>query len=229
MLTVIQVVLIVIAALIVLLLAAPFEARARGEWPGRLLEVRASWGWLLVAFRLEARPGAVSPALELLGLTVWKGKRRRADSPDRGKKDKPEKQKKDGGKPGLSARETLRLLTDRELWREAVSFLRRLVRALRLEARLDGSYGTDDPALTGVLAGLIAALSNEKIALNLRPDFVEEVLDIEGYVRTRFYLGELIVIVLALLWRKPVRRLWLTKVKSRFKFKFKVKEEIQHV
>ncbi|NPV93111.1 MAG: hypothetical protein HPY50_20290 [Firmicutes bacterium] len=222
---VLEVLLIAIAVLIVLLLAAPFEASLRGAWPESSALGRASWGGVLVVFRLEARPGGYSSRLAVLGLTVWKsgGRPGTSGSEAKAKPEKPEKPKPK--KKGTSSGGTLRMLKDRELWREAISFLRRLVRALRLEAKVDGAYGTDDAALTGILAGIIAVLGGSRVMLNLQPVFVEEVLDVEGYAKTRFFIGELIWIVLALLWKRPVRRLWMPKIKA----KFRLKEAGQHV
>lgn len=217
MITVIQVFLLLLAALAGLLLAVPFGVKVRGKWPDRFIRARISWGGALAVFNLEARPGEVSPSLAVLGMTVWRGQGK--ESPRREKRDKREKGKKVKGRSGFSAREGLRILADRELWGEAVSFLRRVKRALRMEARMEGVYGAEDPALTGMAAGLLGVLSSEKVVLNLQPDFCEEVLDIEGFFSSRFFLGELLGIGLALLWRKPVRRLWVPRLKAKFKFK----------
>lgn len=124
-------------------------------------------------------------------------------------------------KPAFSWQEAIELLRDRRLLATAIAFLRCLWRAFHLEVRLAGTYGTDDPALTGYLAALLATMDVDDIVCDLHPDFSCAILDISGSIRGHFIPAQLLALALTFMWQKPVRRLWLAKLKTK---KSKLKE-----
>jgi hypothetical protein len=82
--------------------------------------------------------------------------------------------------------------------------------ALSLRAEGRAVFGFEDPSLTGMVCGLLAAagLYYRHTALTLTPDFLEPGL--AGYlsIQGRFTVGRLLFIVFKFLLSQPVRRLW---------------------
>ena len=113
-----------------------------------------------------------------------------------------------------------------DLMNAVYRYLIRLVPCLHLEARLDGEYGTGDPALTGMLSGVIAALAAEQPWVRLNPNFMEACLDIEGEVKGRLFTFVVLWHTLALLLSSPVRSLWWPKFNIK---KFRVREVVKGV
>jgi hypothetical protein len=211
----------VAAVLLILLMIMPIDFTGRGEWGDvRFVEIRLQWACGLAALGFAVREGSFDTALSIGGLVLWRGGKKKKGSK------RPVKQKPDKKNNDFNLRKTIELLSDAELFKAGIVFLRRLIRAFRLDIKLSGRYGADDPALTGLLAGLLALINGDRIKLNVQPDFTEAVLDIRGALQSRVIPAELLGICLALLWQKPVRRIWLSIIKSKIRFK---KEAVQHV
>lgn len=209
------------AVLLILLLIVPFDFEGRGEW-GEVKYIKATLKWAggLVLLGLAVRRASFDTTLSIGGFKLWRGGKKKKSLPH------PKKQKTVKKNNDFNLRKTVELLSDGELLKAGIAFLRRLVRALRLDVMLSGRYGTDDPALTGVLAGLLALVNGDKINLSMQPDFAEAVLDLRGTLHSRVIPAELLGICLALLWQKPVRTIWMSAIKTKIRFK---KEAVQHV
>ncbi|MEW6727138.1 hypothetical protein ACP3TJ_09205 [Desulforudis sp. 1088] len=212
-----------------LLLSVPltFQARGRFGTEDRSVQCEAAWTGGLVAASIAASGGKPSFTLRLAGLPipVPHGK------PGVGVKKKqrePRKQKHSGKRQGFPLTKTLALL-NQSLLSVLLSYLRKLVRALNLHLELNGVYGTDDPALTGALAGLVAILPRGRLKLDLEPDFTGSVLDVSGTVRARIVPIVILWLTARLLLTGPVRRLWWPKVLKVFKKGQRIKEVAQHV
>jgi len=169
------------------------------------------WAWGLVAARLDVREGKTNFSLRLGPLNIRP--RRREEQNEIKKTRKPRhpgqrgKNKRNGPR-AVSRWKSIAGFLDNRLIGKAFSFLRRLIRSLNLKFRLEGEYGTGDPALTGYVAGLLAALNSGRGEWSPRPNFTEAILDLRGEFRGR-------VIPAGLLWHTggfflaaPVRRLW---------------------
>jgi len=220
-LTPILVILTIATVLLVHLLIMPFDFAGRGEWGGvKYFEARLKWAGGLAVIVFTGREGSFITTLSIGGLTLWRGGKKKKSLPS------PGKQKSAKGKNDFSLRKIIGLLSDVELFKVGIAFLRRLVRAFRVDIKLSGRYGADDPALTGLLAGLLALINGDKIKLNMQPDFTDAVLDLRGALQSRVIPVELLGICLNLIWQKPVRRIWVSAIKTKIKFK---KEEVQHV
>ncbi|TEB07806.1 hypothetical protein Psch_01361 [Pelotomaculum schinkii] len=209
------------AGMLVLLLIMPFDFTGRGEWGDiKYIEARLKWAGGLAAIGFAVREGSFNTTLSIGGLTLWRGGKKEKSLP------RPGKQKTVKKKNDFNLRKTIELLSDGELFKAGIAFLRRLVRAFRLDMKLSGRYGADDPALTGLLAGLVALINGDRIKLKMQPVFTEAVFELRGALRSRVIPAELLGICLTLLWQKPVRRIWLSVIKNKMKFK---KEAAQHV
>lgn len=97
---------------------------------------------------------------------------------------------------------------------ELITFLFKTLRQIwaTLSIKLEGkaTFGFEDPALTGLTYGFMAAvgLSGQHPGLKLTPDFLEA--GFEGFlsVRGRFTVGTVLFILGRFLLSRPVRRLW---------------------
>ncbi|OPY56535.1 MAG: hypothetical protein A4E55_02065 [Pelotomaculum sp. PtaU1.Bin035] len=217
----ILVILTAAAILSVLLLIIPVDITCRGEWGEvKYIKARLKWAGGLAALDFAVREGSFNTTLSTGGLTLWRGGKKKKSLP------RPGKQKPVKKNNNFSLRKIVELLSEGELFKLGIAFIRRLFGAFRLDVNLSGRYGAGDPALTGLLAGLLALVNGDKIKLNVQPDFTEEVLDLRGALRSRLIPLELLGICLTSLWQKPVRRIWLSVIKTKIKFK---KEAVQHV
>jgi hypothetical protein len=82
--------------------------------------------------------------------------------------------------------------------------------ALSLRAEGRAVFGFEDPSLTGMACGLLAAagLYGRHPALAITPDFLEPGLAGNLSVRGRFTVGRLLYIAVKFLLSRPARRLW---------------------
>lgn len=104
------------------------------------------------------------------------------------------------------------------LLKEVCHFLNRLQRSLHLKLRLTGEYGTDDPALTGFLAGLLAALNGSRTGLRLHPNFSETVLNLQGEISGRLIPAVLFCQLIGFLLTASVRKIWWSALKTKLSF-----------
>ncbi len=90
----------------------------------------------------------------------------------------------------------------------------RLWRSLGLEAQGKLTYGLEDPYLTGVCEGLRAMLPWPR-DLRLTPDFGEAKL--EGWARVRMRVVPIrpAAVLVAVLLRREIRRVWWPRLKAR--------------
>ncbi|MEW6426312.1 MAG: DUF2953 domain-containing protein [Bacillota bacterium] len=174
-------------------------------------EGELAWAGGLAAARLGIREGKPDFSWRL---GPFNGRPRRRSGRDKGEKPrksrhsgKGKQRKRDGFRP-VSGWKSIAPFVDRRLIGKTVSFLRRLFRSLHLKLRLEGEYGTGDPALTGYLTAALAALNSESRDLSLRPNFKEAFLDLRGEFRCRVVPAGLLLHTGGFLLAAPVRRLW---------------------
>jgi len=103
------------------------------------------------------------------------------------------------------------------LLKEVCRFLNRSQKSLNLS--LEGEYGTADPALTGFVAGILAALNSSHCNLRLHPNFSETTLNLRGMIRGRLIPMVLICQFFAFLLAASVRKIWWSALKQKFTIK----------
>lgn len=229
---------IILIAIIVLLpavlLSVPLTFKARGLTMGPQLKLRITWGGGLIAAVMETNGWKTVLRLRLAGITLPSptsrkkpGTARAAEKSGRqkGRQEKVRKKKQGFSPPALSD------VINRQLLAEVVGYLKRLIKSIRLRMQLCGVYGTDDPALTGLIAGLIATLRTKHCNFDLDADFSEPVLDVTGDVSGRVVPGVILWLTIRLLLSKPVRKLWWAQFKKKLTGKRlkKSKEATNHV
>jgi len=123
--------------------------------------------------------------------------------PVKRKKPKARRKKKAPAAVLFAHRETLL-----KLLRESIVALFRIVCSLELrQANLEITYGTEDPAATGMLYGLYSTLPRSLLPANLRfelsPDFEEETFRSSMNVEIQCRLYRLIWIMTLFVWAMP--------------------------
>ncbi len=211
------------------LLSVPLTFRARGclRTEERWLEAGAAWGYGFLAgtFSLKGRETAFS--LRLAGIPLPLSREKSETVKARSKKVKKKGKKKTGRKEekhrfNFSAAAVL----NREFLGVVLDYLHRLRQSFRI--RLSGVYGTGDPALTGMLAGLIAVLNTGYHKINLEADFSEPALDLTGEISARIVPVVILWLTMRLLLAKPARKLWCPYLKIKL-IRRKPKEGAQYV
>ncbi len=190
-----------LVGLLLALVLLPFRVRALGAVHGAEPAggVRLEWAWGLVGF--EA--GNEGAALRLLWLRVWRfGARKKGATADEEekKKKKEEKKGKKKGKKKASGSVLARLRAGLEHGPALRRMLKRLAATLHFRLVARGVVGTGDPADTALLFGAVRALQElPGVELDLRPDWLDEELEIDARASVRIWIADLLVVVVALL------------------------------
>ncbi len=104
---------------------------------------------------------------------------------------------------------------DTQVFREIFRCLSRLWQSLHLRGELAGEYSTDDPAITGYIAALISVIRINNLKLLLTPQFAETSLNLKGHLQGRLIPGLIILELANLMLKKPIRLIWLTRLRNR--------------
>lgn len=219
----------------VLLLTMPIAFRAGGVIsPGGLgVEARVAWGWGLFAATVMKKGNETSIRLGLAGIPLSLPRRKpgKAGGGDLKKKAGDGKIKKKAGRDGKTGRfglSTVGAVLNRKLLNAVLEYVKRLLGSLRVRLRLSGVFGADDPALTGAILALMAALHAENINLDLNADFSGPVLDVNGEISGRVVPIVILWLTIRLFLAEPARKIWWALLKSKLA-KTKTKEVAQHV
>jgi hypothetical protein len=136
----------------------------------------------------------------------------------------PGKKKPRTEKGGGGSSVNIASFINRDLFVAIKVAFRQLVRALHFDLNLSGTYGFEDPSLTGFTVGVISAANRGSRSIDLNPDFTREVVDMRGGIRGWVIPLQIMAICIVFLFRKPVRAMWWPKIK----FKKKQKEAVRY-
>ena len=182
----------IVAGLLLLLLLVPIQLRVRGDLRDATLSGQAEgrWGWGLVSVRIGADRTAT---LHLMGIRIYRLKPR-----DRRPPPKPARARKRGGMKWL-------IQYRRVLWR----LMARLAGTLRLQARITGELGLDDPAATALLVQLLWELNDrlERVTLEVHPDYLDETFSVAGEARALLWPLHVGLVLLGALLQRETREM----------------------
>ena len=203
---------LLLVALPLLLLSVPLTCRARGclRTGERRLKCRFSWGRGLLVVALEIDGSITSSRVRLAGITLPLPRIKPGTSPKKNKSKNQPKRKKESGLDFSD----MAAAVNRQLLTELLGYLKRLFSSLQPRLRLSGVYGADDPAVTGMLAGIITTLPAGRRHLDLDADFSGPVVDITGTLKVRIMPIIVLWITTRFLLAKPVRSYWWTRRKK---------------
>ncbi|MFZ5633090.1 MAG: hypothetical protein ACOY40_09615 [Bacillota bacterium] len=188
------------------------------------MEVRLAWGWGLLAAAIGINGRKMSFGFRLAGIALPVS--RKKPGTVRAKKITKKTGRK-GERHGFNL-SAVNTVLNRKLLTVVLGYFKRLFKSFRLRLRLSGVYGTDDPALTGLLVGLIAALHAEHFNFDLDADFSGQIIDVTGETSGRIVPIVILWFTICLLLAEPVRKLWWAQLKTKF-IRRKPKEAEQYV
>lgn len=205
-------IMIFLAGLILLLLVLPFDYSGQVlTADGFRVKLALRWAWKLLGISAEIEGEDVDIALCLLNARVYKLKGR--DTRDKGKHSKVQKdEKKKKGRKSFELKD----VTDKELMNEVIEYIKRMFCIIKpKQLYLSGTYGFDDPSLTGIICGAAGAIKSliPHANLNLTPDFSQEILEIDLCAEGRIIVGSLAYQTVKTVFKMPVRKILFKKKK----------------
>jgi hypothetical protein len=114
----------------------------------------------------------------------------------------------DAKKPRKYGWSFIKPFLNQTVFKEGLLFIRQLWKSLKLRFNLSGEYGTEDPALTGMIAALISALDLGNGNFRIRSNFECNTLDLQGELRGRIIPALLMWQCGRFILRPPIRRIW---------------------
>jgi hypothetical protein len=211
-----------LVALLGLIILAPLHFEVEGEYAESLsFQGQVRWAGGLLSFAMVRREGTFQWSWSFIGVkmaaTEKKGKTDKIEKASHRKK--PDTQKGKGDSGG-----SISSYLNPQLFMAVKEVIFKLLRALHLRVNVSGTYGFDDPSLTGMTMGLMSALNSRKNTIDLTPDFTREIFDIRGSMAGWIIPLQILVIAIVFLLMKPVRAIWWPKIK----FRKKQKEAVQY-
>ena len=219
-LLILKIILYLLTALLMILLTiliVPFSYKGEAEvYGGITFSYNIGWFWSL--FNIRGIRGEESQKTEIYlcnrRLFTVKTKIKAENEPEEDAKAEKETVKKENN---------LRSMFDIKLIKEGLSYLKKVIKQIRPKyLHLRGTYGFDDPSITGMTAGFIYTLQSvwPQSKIQLQPSFTEEILELEFKAAGNIYAGKLVWDTARFLLKKNIR----TKVFKRNK-KVKLKSK----
>ncbi|MGE5631832.1 MAG: DUF2953 domain-containing protein [Caulobacteraceae bacterium] len=207
--------LLTVLGLIVLLLVIPFN------YSGQVLvsegyKVRCSFGWAWKALNIiaDVEDEDVDVSLHVFNKRVYKLKSgRTAAKEDQGKTEEEKQKKKEKKeKRGFDIRD----FTKKELIEEIFEYIKRIIRIAKPKyMHLYGTYGFDDPSLTGMISGIVGIIRGlvPDAKLHLTPVFDEEIFDLDFRAEGSVAVGSIAYQTVRTALKKPIRKILFKKKK----------------
>lgn len=204
--------LLFLIGLAILLLIIPFNYRGQ-MLTAEGLRAQLTFGWAgrLLGINAELEGEAYDVSLVVLNKRVYKlkaGSREEQGEEPRQPSEEKEKDKKE--KKGLKLKE----LTDRTLINEVLEYFKRILGILKPKyMHLYGTYGFEDPSLTGIVCGATGIIKSiiPNARLELTPDFTREVIDLNLRAEGSVSAGTIAYQTIRTALKKPVRKILFRK------------------
>jgi hypothetical protein len=206
-LLILKIILYLLAALLLILitlLIVPFSYKGEAAVCGEIsFSYKVGWFWNL--FNIKGTKSGEDQKTEVyLGskrLFTVKTKEQSEDEPE-----KDEETKEDD----VAAKKVnnLKSMFDMNLIKEAFSYLKKVVKQISPKyLHLHGTYGFEDPSITGMTAGFIYTLQGvwPQSKINLQPSFTEEILELDFKATGNISAGRLAWDTVKFLLKKDVR------------------------
>lgn len=198
-------ILVFFLAALLLLLVIPFSYRGRINLKEHSLsgEGKFEWafGFLGIGISIkEEKRYEFSLFKRTVSSGVWGDEQLETKESKRKKK----KEKKNPGKRDLEIKKLMKI---------GKEFLSRLLKVMGPDyIGVHGKYGFEDPAITGMVSGLVTIAEGVSKSADIRlyPEFAGELVDVQAEFYGRFSLGRLAMLVLSTVLKKPVRKLVFT-------------------
>lgn len=221
-LLILKIILYLLAALFLLLLTlliVPFSYKGEAAvYEGVSFTYRVGWFWNLINIRGIQSETNMSTEVCLGNKRLFTVKTKEDKEVE---EEETEVTKKDKAK--AKKENNLKSMFDINLIKEGLSYLKKIVKQISPKhLYLQGTYGFDDPSITGMTAGFIYSLQGvwPHSRINLQPNFTEEIFELEAKAAGSIYAGKLVWDTARFLLKKDIR----TKI---FKRNKKVKPKLK--
>ena len=180
-LLILRIILYLFAALLfilITLLVVHFSYRGEAAVSGEIsFSYRVGWFWNLINVRGTKGDENLKTEVYLSNKRLFTIKTK-AKAEDKAKQVEPKVEEKESAK-GVN---NLRSMFDMKLIKEGFNYLKKIIKQISPKyLHLHGTYGFEDPSVTGMTAGFIYTLQNAwpQSKIQLQPCFTEEILDID--------------------------------------------------
>lgn len=206
-------ILLFFAGLLLLLLVIPFHYSGRVlTADGFRMQLALGWAWRLLMINADIEGENKDIALSIMNKRVYrlnsKAFEEEEEQPEQAEKGKKERKER----RGLN----LRNLSDKALMNELFKYFKRVLDIAKPKyLHLYGTYGFDDPSLTGIACGITGIIKGliPQAKLHLMPDFTREVMELDLRVEGSLTAGSLAYQTIRTAFKKPVRKIWSKKKK----------------
>lgn len=207
-------ILVFILGLFMLLLLIPVSYSGQVDtYGGFKAEVAIGWAWWLLGIKAEMEGEAYGMNLLLFNRSIYRIQSNKSATeeaaPEENPKEAPKENKK-GRKFGIKD------ILDKALFNEIKEYFKRILSILKPKyMHLYGTYGFEDPSITGMLAGAAGIIKGmfPHARISLSPDFTQEILELDFRAEGSVVIGSLAFQTLRTALRKPVRRIWFRRKK----------------
>ncbi|MDF2892013.1 MAG: hypothetical protein K0R80_2380 [Clostridia bacterium] len=202
-----KIILYLLAALLFILLTVlivPFSYKGEAAvYDGVTFNYKVGWFWNL--FNIRGTRGEESQKSE-----VYLGSKRlfTVKTKEEVEKVPEEDDETKETKKAVKKENNLKSMFDTKLIKEALNYLKKIVKQIRPKyLHLYGTYGFDDPSITGMTAGFIYTLQSiwPQSRIHLQPSFTEEILELEFKAIGNIYAGKLVWDTARFLLKKDIR------------------------
>lgn len=193
-LLILKVILYLFAALLLILitlLIVPFSYRGEASVYGEIsYSYRVGWFWNLFNIRGTRVEESLKTEVYLSNKRLFTVKSK-VESDEEPKKDKENKEEKESAKK----ENNFRSMFDTKVIKEGFKYLKKILKQISPKyLHLHGTYGFEDPSVTGMTAGFIYTLQGilPQSKIQLQPCFTEEILELEFKAMGSISAGKLV-------------------------------------
>lgn len=208
-LLILKIILYLFAALLLILitlLIVPFSYRGEATVYGEIsFNYRVGWFYNLFNIRGTRVDDSQKTEVYLSNKRLFtiKSKVKTEDEPEKEEDDKDKEEKKSAKKVN-----NLRSMFDTKLIKEGFKYLIKIVKQISPKyLHLHGTYGFEDPSITGMTAGFIYTLKGiwPQSKIQLQPCFTEEILELEFKAMGSISAGKLLWDTTRFVLKKDIR------------------------
>ena len=177
-------------------------------------QLAVGWAWKLLGISAEMEGEEVDITLQVLNKRVYRLKGSKTIEKEK-KIRKEQGEKKKIKKPGKEL--GIRDIVDRALIDVILDYFKGVLSIVKPKyLHLYGTYGFEDPSITGIVCGGTGIIKSliPHARLNLTPDFTREVLDLDVRAEGSMVVGSLAYRTIKTVLKKPVRKILFRKKKS---------------
>lgn len=195
--------------LLILLLSVPFNYSGEFQLAdGIRVRCDVGWAWRLIHVAVDVADGENDVSVYILNRRILKIKQKTGEEIEEAGGEKKAEEENGGKKERRGP--SLKELTDKCLINEVLAYLKKILKLAKPKYfHLKGTYGFDDPSLTGMTCGVLSiirsCIPNAKIYMN--PSFTEEVFELEAAAEGSMIAGILTYETIRMIFKKPVRRI----------------------